>query len=431
MSTRVNLSEAQRRQARRNATISALYGCIAELMLDSSAVVITYLMLLGGDSTFSLLSTSVGSIAYMLLLIPMARINNFLGLKLSVRIACTIGMLSFLSMALAPSLFGDYAKYVVLAGAFGYGLTKPLYLTAWYPLLDGFLRPAERGSFFGTMRFLYMLLNAFLIMGIGLIIGREPPIWLMQIILGLAGLTIMGRDYYIQKLPEEKRPPQRYELLKSLRAAIKNGPLTGFSLYICFVSLGNALLVPLGYIYLKSHLEVGHNSVVIISGLTMLGSIVGYLISSRVLQILGTKWVLIACHCSFILLAFGCFACGKETPYAAQLITILLMLHGLINACFSVCNSSELMALSRPGNKIMTSAFYNTCVQTGISVSRGGCSLILGSGMLAASWPLGTREISSFQTLFLLAGLALVLGLLMLMLIPAVVPNREDYYESR
>ncbi|NLF92945.1 MAG: hypothetical protein GX564_03570, partial [Oligosphaeraceae bacterium] len=199
----------------------------------------------------------------------------------------------------------------------------------------------------------------------------------------------------------------------------------------CFVSLGNALVVPLSFIYLKSHLGVGHNTVVTISGLAMLGTILGYLISSRVLRALGTKWVQISCHCCFMLLAFGCFACGRETPYAVQLITILLMLYGLVNACFSVCNSAEILALARPGNKTMATAFCNTFLQTGISVSRGGCSLILGSGLLAASWPLGARSVSSFQTLFLFAGLALALSLLLLVLIPAVVPNHEDYYEPK
>ncbi|MFA6930284.1 MAG: hypothetical protein WCT05_08155, partial [Lentisphaeria bacterium] len=167
MSYAAKLTEMQRQQARRNAIISALFGCIAELMLDSSAVIITYISLLKGGDMFSMLSSSLGGIAYVLLLIPLAGLNDILGLKRSVRIACRLGCAAYLLMAMAP-YFGDFAKYVVLFGAFAFSMTKPLYLNTWYPLLDNFLLPQERAVFFGRMRFLYMVLNAVLFSLLGL-----------------------------------------------------------------------------------------------------------------------------------------------------------------------------------------------------------------------------------------------------------------------
>ncbi|MDY3896176.1 MAG: hypothetical protein SOZ74_07825, partial [Candidatus Fimenecus sp.] len=85
----------------------------------------------------------------------------------------------------------DLAKYVVIFGAFAFSMTKPLYLNTWYPLLDNFLLPQERTIFFGRMRFLYMVLNAVLFSLLGLLMGRDPPIWFMQLIIALTAVTIL------------------------------------------------------------------------------------------------------------------------------------------------------------------------------------------------------------------------------------------------
>ena len=85
MSQASTLGIEQRRTARRYAVYSALYGTIAELLLDGSAVIISYIGLLGGSNMFSMLSSSLGSIAYVLLLLPMTVFTERSGLKASVR----------------------------------------------------------------------------------------------------------------------------------------------------------------------------------------------------------------------------------------------------------------------------------------------------------------------------------------------------------
>lgn len=430
MSYAATLTDLQRRKARRDAIWSALYGCIAELMLDSSAVIITYIALLKGGDMFSMLSSSLGGIAYVLLLIPLAGINDLLGLKRSVRIACCMACGAYLLMATAP-FFGKSAPMVVIIAAFAYSVTKPLYLNTWYPLLDNILLPHERAPFFSRMRYLYMILNAALFSLLGLVMGREPPVWFFQLIIALTGVTALGRSWYIDKLPvdPEKKPASRYSFREAFAISIRNGPLTGFSVYICFVNFGYTALVPLIFIYLKSHLGAAHSTVITISGLVMSGTIAGYLASGILQRLLGTKWLQVACHLSFICICTACFFCGKENPHAVLELTILLILQGFVAACFNVCFSTEVMALARPGNKTMAAAFCNTYSSFGLAFSRTGTSLIIGSGLLAGSWQLGERIVSSFQTLFLIYTVALSFCLLLLVLIPAVVPKRDDYYE--
>jgi Na+/melibiose symporter-like transporter len=430
MSYAAILTEGQRRKARRDAICSALYGCISDLMLNSSAVIITYIALLKGGDMFSMLSSSLSGIAYVLLLIPLAGLNDLLGLKRSVHIACRIACGAYMMMAVAP-FFGEKAPLVVLLAAFIYSMTNPLYVNAWYPMLDNILLPHERAYFFSRMRFLYMVLNAALFSLLGMLMGREPPVWFFQLIIALTGLSILGRSWHIDKLPvdPERKPASRYCFREAFAITIRNAPLTGFSVYICFVVVGYAALVPLIFIYLKSHLGVAHSTVITISGLVMSGTIAGSLAACKLQRLLGTKWLQVACHLSFICISIACFFCGKENPYAVVQLTMLLILHGFATACFDVCFSAEVLALARPGNKTMATAFCNTYSQAGLVLSRTGTSLVIGSGMLASSWQLSERIVSSFQTLFLIYAVVLTFCLLLVVLLPAVVPKHENYYE--
>ena len=430
MSQASTLGIEQRRTARRYAVYSALYGTIAELLLDGSAVIISYIGLLGGSNMFSMLSSSLGSIAYVLLLLPMTVFTERLGLKASVRAACYLGCAAYMVMAAAP-WFGAQASTVVIAAAFIYCLTKPLYLNAWYPLLDSFLLPQERAQFFGRMRFLYQLLSSVLFLLFGALMGKNPPLIFFQVIIALSALSILGRSYYIERLPIvfEKRSVRGYDFVTAFRTAIRNSPLTGFSVYVCFVTLGYTSIVPLVYIYMKSHLQLPPNSVVSISGLAMSGVIVGYLCAGRLQGLLGTKWLQVLCHLSFAAICLGCFSCGKENPNSYIWLTVLLIVQGFAAACFGVCFSTEIMALASPGNKVMASAFCNTYSSAGAALGRGGTSLVLGSMLLAPSWQLGDRAVSSFQSLFLIYALWLLFCLLLLVLVPAVVPEHQDYYQ--
>ena len=97
-------------------------------------------------------------------------------------------------------------------------------------------------------------------------------------------------------------------------------------------------------------------------------------------------------------------------------------------ACFSCSVSQEILALARPGNITMASAFTQTYQMMGTACGRTSASLLLGNGVLAATWKFWNISISRFQTIFLLcAGLALFCVTLFFCL-PSVVPKHEDYY---
>ncbi len=417
-----------RRRGRLFAYASAWFGCYSEVMIDASAIVILYLTLLGGSATLTMLSTALTAIAAIALTLPSAGISNRIGLRKSYSIACAAGCGGFLLMAAAPWFGAAHDQYVVLLGCLVYCLSRPLYGVTWYPLLDNILLPAERGGFFGVLRFSYLGMTAVSFFLISLALGRQPPTWALQTTIALVGLLILGRKYCLDQLPINARERSRLDLRKAVASSIRNRPLTGFALYTCCLSLASAPLLPLTFIYLKCELQADAKIVQWISVAYMAGMIAGYWLSATALRRFGVHRLQPWGHLAYIACGLGVFLADPALPGFYVLVSALLFLLGFWAALLLCCYSMELLALARPGNKTMAAAFLNTCAAIGGACGRFGASLVLGAGLLAPHWNLGSLSFCSYQTLFLGFSALLVFFLLLLFLVPSIVPKSNDYY---
>ena len=79
----------------------------------------------------------------------------------------------------------------------------------------------------------------------------------------------------------------------------------------------------------------------------------------------------------------------------------------------------------------MAMAFVQTYSSLGGAVGRIGTSLILGTAMFAPVWNFGGREISRYQTFFLISGVMLFVLLFLLPTLPSFIPKHDDYYEPK
>lgn len=422
------LSDRQRKKFRVYAYASTWFGCFSDVMLESSAVIILYLAMLGAGNTLIMLSTGLIGIVSMFLLIPASGIVDRLGPKRVVAIASWIACGSYLLMAAAPFFSAGAAPYVVLLGCFTFSASRPLCNAAWYPILGAILKPSERGDFFGFMRFSYYILTGGVFCLLGVLMGAKPPVWFLQLIIGMTGVLALGRDFFIARivLPEEARGT--YELKKALKISVRNGPLVGFSVYVCCLSLAFAAIQPLTLIYLKTGLNYGDNLVQILSSVGIGGSICGFFFYGGLVRRLGIRNLQLAIHAGFILIPLGLFFCGAGAPYLPVLIGFLLFAGSFAFGCFNCAFSQESLALARPGNVTMAAAFTQTYQMIGTAAGRTAASLLLGNGVLAVGWSCGTVSFSHYQTIFLFCSLLALFFLTLVFCIPSVVPEREDYY---
>ena len=431
MSFANTLSDAQRKRARIHAYASTWFGCISEVMLDSSAIIILFLTMLGGSETLTMFSTSLSGIVFMFMMIPCAGFVDRFGLKRSVTLACSMGCIGYLLMASAPFFGMELAQYVVLAGCLIYCISRPIYGATWYPLLDNFLLPSDRAVFFGFMRFSYMILSGVIFFLAGLAMGKEPPVWLMQVFIAAAGLCVLGRKFFVDKFPLESQSPATYDLKKALGISIKNGPLIGFSIYVCCLTAANCSIIPLAFIYLKKQLGLGDNVVQIISAIGIGGTICGYFVFGKLLKFLSMKRLQIMTHIAYILIPLALFFSGSNIGGYVYVIAALLFIGNFFCACFYCSFSTEMLALAHPGNKTMAAAFCQTYYYIGTAGGRLSTSIMLGSGILMPIWSKWNISFCKFQSLFLIYAALAAFFLILLLGLPSVVPEHKDYYEPR
>lgn len=427
------LSDQERRTARINAYASAWFGCIAEVMMDSSAIIILYMALMQGSDFMAMMTTTISGICFMFLFIPFAVLIQHIGLKTAVKYACLMGCAGYLLMASAPFFGPVFAKYAILAGVCLYALQRPLYGATWYPMLDAFLRPQDRGEFFGFLRFTYMLLSGAIFFLIGLAMGTEPPVWLMQVTTGVTGLLILGRWYFINQFPEDpNRQMGHIDLRKSLIVAQANSSLTGYSVYACLFSMAYTIFYPLTLIYLKTYVQLPAGQVQILSTVGIAGSVSGFFLYGKLLQKTSLRILELIVHFSFIAIAFLLFFYGKDTPGFTCMITFLIFLTMFSTSIFLCNNSGEIMALATPNNKLMATAFCQTYANIGTAAGRGASSLLIGTVILAPSWVSGSGIVySKFQSIFLLFGCLLAILLVLMPLMPSIIAKHHDFYDPQ
>jgi len=400
-------------------------------MLDSSAILVLFFTMLNASPRVIMFSSSLTGILALFLMIPCSTLIERWGLKKSVKYSCFAGCLGFLMIAGAPCFGKDAAIPFALLGTFIYCAQRAVYGSAWYPLLDNFLCPQERGSFFSVMRTGYMISSGILFFLLGLLLGKEPPFWLMQTIISVTGLMILLRWYFVSKFPEDPDSiAPNINFNKALRTSIRNAPLTGFSIYLCLLAVAYTSLLPVTLIYLKKYINMEAGTVQILSSVGIGGSIFGYFVYGWCSRHLKLKWLELAAHALFIFLAVALFALDKSTPGFTLIMGGILFLISFGTSWILCNNSLEYLALARPGNKTMAIAFCQTYHSLGTALGRVGCAVLLGSPLLAQTWEYEENYMCIYQSIFLLIAVIAVFALVMIPILPSFVPKHEDYYNS-
>lgn len=424
-----NFSDKERKKFRMFATCSALTGCISEWVLDSNTIIILYLVMLGGSESFSMFSSAITGLVSLMLAIPFAGITNKIGMRPAYKTAVYVAMFAYMMMALAP-VAGVFAKYLVIAGVFLYSFTRPLYGAAWYPICDAFLLKKERGSFFGTMRFTYMSLNALLLFGAGCLMGANPPLWTMQLVIGFAGIMMFGRKICMDRLPVNPASEKTaYDMKKAIAISIRNAPLMGFGFYVCMVNMSIAAAIPLAVLYMKMVLNFTAFQIMTTTSIGLGGYIAGNAMVGFLMGKFGTKKFQLLMHGICIVLLMSLTLFFPDSKWQLPRMMVLFFLNG-VGASFLLClTSTEMLALAKPTNKLMATSFISTFQNLGVCIGRLGMTVILGLGVLMEQWTFCGKVLSKFNFLFAVNCFMIIFSLLFLLLSPSVVPRHKDYYE--
>jgi MFS family permease len=422
------LSDKERKRGRILAYKSAWFACISEVMYDQSAIIIIYLTLLGSSETLTMFTTSLSSLASMFLYMFFAVFVDKIGLKKSAVMACFLGCAGFSIIAGAAFCSSTLAPYIVLLGGIAYSISRVFYGVTWYPLIDMFLLPNERAGFFGFMRSSYLILSTVLFFLLGLVMGKNPPIWLLQIIIAITGFLILGRAYNMVKFPGQVAQKQKIDFVKAFKISITNGPLISYSIYVCCVSAAYSSILPVSIMNMKNYFNLPANTVQLVSSIYLIGSITGFIAFKHLIKFLGIRNLQIAIHLMFIFIPLALFFITKESSFLVAKMTILLFLCQFCHSCYLCCFSLEMMSVARPGNKTMATAVCSTYNSIGGAVGRIVTSIALGCGAFAQVWTYKGVEYSRFSSLYAIYAFVAAFFLILVVSIPSVVPKHHDYY---
>lgn len=424
-----SLSLHERKRNIRYAYVSTWFGCFADVMLDSSALVIIYFTLLKAGNSLIMFSSALTGLVSMLLLIPVSFFVPRFGVKKMVGVSCALSCSGYLLMASAPLWGNAAAPYIVLLGIFVFCVGRPIWTVSWYPILTDILLPEERAGFLGKMRFSYTAITGTSFYFIGLFMGKEPPVWYLQAAIAMTGVFALGRYYCISKLKLSDIRSEKIDVKKTFSISIHNAPLVGFSVYTCFFCLAFSAVMPLALLYMKNGLKFDADTVQMLSTAGIAGNISAFLIYKKLHKLLGMRNLQLLIHFMAILLPILFFCCTGNSVAVMTAMGILLFLSYMVFSLFSCCFSQECLALARPGNSAMASAFACTYDGIGKAAGRTAGSFLLSNGILSSSWMLGNLSVSNFQTVFIFCALGALFMLVLVFSLPSVISSHEDYYQ--
>lgn len=413
----------------RYAILSACWGAIPQVMVKDSSVIIIFASLLGASEMVAVLSTSLQDLALGLLMLPLAALSDRMGVKRQICIAILIGMTVLLMTAASPWA-GRYAGVVLMLALSFFAVAMAAYTSAWLPLLERVVPPAERGLFFGRMRFSWQLVAALFIFGSAWFLGRYASVGRLQVVITMAALAGLGRIWYIYRIPLKPLPAaesQGRPLLTSVLTALSNRELTGFGVYLFFLYAAANGTIPVVFVFARNYLKLADSLIVTLSGLMMGGLIAGFLFGGRFVNRYGCKGVFLGSHIGFACLNFLLLFVHDAQIWSVAGLMLIVVCYGFLVACASIAVSSELLALAQPANKAVSIALGYTLYTGGMAVSRVAASLVLGSGILATQWGIGGVVFTRYHSLFLCSGIGVLAAMFLLLLLPGMVRDVNRY----
>ena len=274
-----------------------------------------------------------------------------------------------------------------------------------------------------------MIFNALLLFLLGKILGSTPSLGVIQTVLLIAGAGLIGRKFCLDALPlDPAMQRESPDLRKSLAICLHNQPLVGFSIYLCFIYLGFSAAVPLALVYMKTALNLTAEAIMIITSLHLVGKVTGFLLFAYLARRVAMRFFLPSVHLLTILCVGSLLLLLPGTPHLPIWFGIESFLLGVLNALLLNINSVEILALAKPGNKIMAIAFCSTAIAIGTASGTVVTSFLLGCGALAGEWTLLGFRLTQYQLLFGIYTIGLCFILILLPLVPAVIRKHDNYY---
>jgi hypothetical protein len=260
------------------------------------------------------------------------------------------------------------------------------------------------------------------VMAYSMVLRNESALWLFQALFGVMLDGQVLRLIFYTRVPEfSTRVHPTRSFLDSLRQVLHTPSFLPFCAYSFVLALFTIAVPTLFNLVEKKHLELGDNTISLLGGTLMVGSMIGYSMGGFVVDRLGTKFVFMACHLGYMVIA--CLFPLRDA-FGLPAMPYLLAMHmvwGLLYAFSSIALSTELFAVMPVENRSLATSVWWSLSNGGGAMSGLIAAGAVSLGFLQTHWNLFGHGVSEYDALILIFGVMTGLMAVTLGLVPSVI----------
>ena len=421
----IPLNEGSRTRAMRSVILAQCFGALGAQAFESNFMLL-YLAALGVGSSGILMYLAILPFVQAVLLLPAAWWADGRGKKLVGMTGLVLTVVGFAAIAGAGSLRAGVGPKLIGGGATVFATGIALFSAGWFALLSPIVPPEARGRFFARLRISWRSVGIVFAGCCGFLLSKDSPVATFQIVLAVVVAAQVGRLIFYRQVPEVERPVAHQRgVMSSLGEIIRLDGFASFCCYLFLLTLFTTNSQVLFGLIEKKILLYGDGLVIWMANLTMIGSLLGFLLGGWIVDRLGTKSVFLGCHFSFgAILTLFLFRGLFPVP-SVFVLGPIHFLFGMVISALSIAVSTEVLALLPRENKSLAAAVVATLQRGGVAVSGMLSAWALRAGLLSDSWTLWGMPMSSYDSLLLLCAVMVVLLVVTLGLVPSVIRKAE------
>ncbi len=420
-----------RTEERRVLRIIILNQCLAIMALGTivNGTLLLYLTAIGTSAVRTMVYLAVLPLTNALLLLPAAFLADRYGKKRIGQIGLTIGIFGW-GLICIGSFFGELSEAVVVAGIVLAAVCSSLMGAGWFSLLSPIIPAGIRGRFIGRMRLMISLVSLTLSVFYAWLLSMHSGVIVYRGIYAVATLAYISRWFTYSRIPELE-PPSAHKntasFLKVLVTVARVKSLAAFCSYMFLLGLFTAGAAALFAMTENRVLGFSDTRVILLSNVTLIGSMLGMFIGGRVVDRHGTRLVFAGCHImlAMVLMAFLLRAWTSAAILPYYLASVHFLLGGALGA-IGIAMTTELLGILPKENKSVAASMFIIFQTSGVALSGLLPAWILDAGILRETWQIGGRQLSSFDAI--IAGYSIMTLILVatLGMVPSMLRKSES-----
>lgn len=425
----MNLSPTEEKAAMRNIILTQCLEIVA-LGTTINGTLLLYLTAVGATAVRTMIYLALPPLINALLLLPAAYLADHYGKKRIGQAGIAIGVIGWGIVA-----FGAFSETssesIIVTGIVCASCSIAMFGAGWFSLLSPIVPAETRGRFFGNLRLTVGVVSLSLSVVFAWVLSLHNHTLVYQGIYAIATLAYVARWFTYRKIPELEPPTANTKSISFadiLSDVFRTKNFAAFCSYMFLLSLFTAGAATLFAMVENRVLFFSDTHIILLSNVTLIGSMFGMFMGGRVVDRHGTRSVFAGCH---ILLAQTMVAFLLRVYVPLSVMPLYLgVLHFLLGGALGavgIAMTTELLAILPEKNKSVASSLFIIYQTAGTALSGLLPAWFLKIGILKELWGLSKlQQLSSFDGILLGFSLMTLILIATLGLVPSMLKKSES-----